>query len=240
MILGGKAFGAIFTGKIHLRNTLSQMAIIGVDSLPIALITALAVGMVFSMQVASEFIRFGATSAIGGVAAIAIARELAPVLTGVVVAGRVGASIAAELGAMKVTEQIDALKVMATDPVHYLVVPRLIACLLMLPFLTMLSDILGIAGGGLVAVSLKGINPRLFMDSIQNILQASDVYRGLIKAAFFGIVVAIVGCKQGFSTTTGAQGVGNATTRAVVTSLITIFISNFLLSSILYPGSSMK
>lgn len=240
LLLALKAFRYILSGKVNQKNAFLQMSFIGVDSFPIALVTALSVGMVFTMQVASEFIRFGAASAVGGVAAIAIARELAPVLTGVVVAGRVGAAIAAELGSMKVTEQIDALKVMATDPVRYLVVPRLLACMLMLPLLTALSDITGIVGGGMIAILFKGISPRLFFDSVQQIMSFPDVYRGLIKSAFFGVVIAIVGCQQGFNTNQGAQGVGKATRDAVVVSLLTIFISNYFLSALLYPGSSMK
>ncbi|HBN08406.1 MAG TPA: ABC transporter permease [Cyanobacteria bacterium UBA8530] len=240
ILLAAKAFGSILRGKIHRGNALSQLSLIGVDSFPIALLTALSVGMVFTMQVASEFIRFGATSAIGGVAAIAIARELAPLLTGVVVAGRVGAAIAAELGSMKVTEQIDALKVMATDPVDFLVAPRVLACVTMLPLLTLLANIIGIFGGGMVAVALKGVSPQLFFDSVQQLLTAGDVFRGLIKAACFGAIIAVVGCQKGLATSNGAQGVGRSTTDAVVISLITIFVSNYFLSSLLYPGSSLK
>ncbi len=228
----------ILSGRIHWRNTFAQMAFIGVESLPIALLTGLSVGMVFTLQIANEFIRFGATSVIGGVSAIALVRELGPTLTGVVVAGRVGAAIAAELGSMKVTEQIDALLAMAADPIRFLVVPRVIACVLMLPLLAFLADFVGIAGGYGIATGVKGISPEVFLSSLQQLLVPADVFKGLLKAMIFGLVVGIIGCYQGLNTSNGAQGVGKATTDAVVYSLITIFIANYFLSSWLFPGGS--
>lgn len=235
-ILAAQAARLMILGRIHWRNTLTQMAFIGVDSLPIALLTALSVGMVFTLQIANEFIRYGATSVIGGVAAMAIVRELGPTLTGVVFAGRVGAAIAAELGTMKVTEQIDALISLATDPVRYLVVPRILACAAMLPLLAFLADVVGIAGGYFVATSLKGITSAIFLESVRDLIGPPDVLKGLLKAAIFGWVVAIVGCWKGMSTRGGAQGVGAATTNSVVVSLITIFVSNYFLSTLLFPG----
>lgn len=236
LILAAQALRLVFKGRIHWKNTLDQMGLIGVDSLPIALITALSVGMVFTLQIANEFIRYGATSVIGGVASMAIVRELGPTLTGVVFAGRVSAAIAAELGTMKVTEQIDALVSLACDPVRYLVLPRLIACVLMLPLLAFLSDLIGVAGGFVVATSMKGISATLFLESVRSLIGPEDVLKGMLKAAIFGAVVAIVGCQKGMSTRGGAQGVGASTTTAVVVSLITIFISNYFLSTILFPG----
>lgn len=235
-MLAGQAARQILRGRIHWRNTFAQMAFIGVESLPIALLTGLSVGMVFTLQIANEFIRFGATSVIGGVSAIALVRELGPTLTGVVVAGRVGAAIAAELGSMKVTEQIDALLAMAADPVRFLVVPRVIACVLMLPLLAFLSDFVGIAGGFGIAVWVKDIPSEVFLTSIQQLLWPSDIFKGLFKAMIFGLVVGIIGCYQGLNTSNGAQGVGKATTDSVVYSLITIFILNYFLSSWLFPG----
>lgn len=235
-ILAAKALRLLFLGRIHWRNTLQQMALIGVDSMPIALLTALSVGMVFTLQIANEFIRYGATSVVGGVAAMAMVRELGPTLTGVVFAGRVGAAIAAELGTMKVTEQIDALVSLAADPIRYLVLPRILACTLMLPLLAMFADVLGVAGGYVVATTLKGINPTQFTESVRTLIGVEDVLKGLLKAGLFGAVVAIVGCAKGISTRGGAQGVGAATTSSVVTSLITIFVSNYFLSTFLFPG----
>ncbi|MBM3269655.1 MAG: ABC transporter permease [Candidatus Sericytochromatia bacterium] len=235
-MLAAQAARLLALGRIHWRNTFAQMAFIGVDSLPIALITSLSVGMVFTLQIANEFIRYGATSVIGGVAAMAIVRELGPTLTGVVFAGRVGAAIAAELGTMKVTEQIDALVSLAADPVKYLVLPRVLACIFMLPLLAFLADLLGVAGGYLVATELKGINPTLFTESVRTLIGPLDVAKGLLKAGLFGAVVAIVGCWKGMNTRGGAEGVGAATTNSVVVSLITIFVSNYFLSTLLFPG----
>lgn len=237
VILAGNTARTILQGRIHARNTFQQMAFIGVESLPIALLTGLSVGMVFTLQIANEFIRFGATTVIGGVSAIALVRELGPTLTGVVVAGRVGAAIAAELGSMKVTEQIDALLAMAADPIRYLVAPRVIACILMLPLLAFLADFVGIAGGFGVAVGVKGISSEVFLTSLQQLLKPDDILKGMLKAMIFGAVVGIIGCYQGMNTSNGAQGVGKATTDAVVYSLITIFVTNYFLSSWLFPGS---
>lgn len=230
-----KSFLYISIGQIHWKNTLDQMLFIGVNSLPIALITAIFVGMVFSLQVTDTFIRFGGSSVIGGVVALAIVRELAPVLTGVVVAGRVGSAMAAELGSMKVTEQVDALTVMASDPVKYLVVPRLLASLVMLPVLTVLADVVGIAGGYLVAVLMKGIGSSLFLTSAQQLLEPSDVTNSMFKSVFFGLLIAIIGCTRGLTTAGGAKGVGMATTSSVVIALLSIFISNYFLSAWLFP-----
>lgn len=236
ILLGLRAAGAVLRRQIHWKNTFAQMAFIGVESLPIALLTALSVGMVFTLQISNEFIRYGATSVIGGVSAIALVRELAPTLTGVVVAGRVGAAIAAELGTMKVTEQIDALVALAADPIRYLVVPRVLASITMLPVLALLADAIGVAGGYGVATMLKGITPEMFLDSLQQLVAPADILKGLIKAALFGVIISVIGCYQGLNTSNGARGVGKATTDSVVFSLITIFISNYFLSAMLFPG----
>ena len=161
-------------------------------------------------------------------------RELAPVLTGVVAAGRVGAAITAEISSMKVTEQIDALKVMATNPVAYLVVPRLIACMVMVPLLTVFANVIGTFGGYLVATLYAGINSITFIQSVEHFTVPHDIIGGLIKSIFFGAVIAIIGCYKGLHAPNGASGVGQATTGSVVGSIITIFISNCLLSLIIY------
>ncbi len=226
----------LLTGKIHRRNTLDQMALVGPASLLIALVTAGFVGMVFTIQVSREFINLGAGSAVGGVLALALCRELAPVLTAVVLAGRVGSAFAAELGTMQVTEQIDALYVLKTDPIDYLVIPRVIACCLMLPILTVLSLLTGLGGGLLIATSLYGISQTTFLDSVQNFLSVWDLCSAPIKGVVFGALIAIIGCSWGLTTTGGAKGVGQSTTTAVVTSLLAIFISNFFLSWVMFQG----
>lgn len=218
----------------NMKHVVHQMAHLGVDSLPIVLLTILFTGMVMTVQTAHEFIKFGAQSSVGGIVAIAMGRELAPVLTGVVVAGRVGAAITAEIGSMKVTEQIDALRVMATNPVAYLVVPRFLACVLMTPLLVVFADIIGTIGGYLVATLYADLSSYTYLHSIKVFAVVSDVTGGLVKAMFFGGIVAIIGCYKGLTTAQGAEGVGKATTGSVVSSMILIFIANYFLSLILY------
>lgn len=220
--------------KPDARLILHQMAHLGADSLPIVLLTIMFTGMVMTMQTAHEFIKYGAQSSVGGVIAIAMGRELAPVLTGIVAAGRVGAAITAEIGSMKVTEQIDALRVMATNPVAYLVVPRLVACIVMLPVLVVFADVIGTLGGYFVATTYAGISSFTYLHSIKVFTVVGDVTGGLIKSMFFGGIIAIIGCYKGLTTAEGAEGVGRATTGSVVTSMILIFVSNYFLSLILY------
>ena len=216
------------------KETLRQMALLGADSLPIVLMTILCTGMVFSVQTAKEFVRFGAASSVGGIVAIAMARELVPVLTGVVVAGRIGAAIAAEIGTMKVTEQIDALKVMAANPISYLVVPRLIAVVLMMPILIVFANMIGNIGGWVVAHYYAGISTFTYENSIRTLAEIYDMVGGMIKGSVFGAIIAIVGCFKGLHAPNGAEGVGLATTESVVLSIILIFITNYFLSVILY------
>lgn len=218
----------------RLCHVLMQMAHLGVDSLPIVMLTILFTGMVVTLQTANTFIEYGAQSTVGGVVAIAMGRELGPVLTGVVLAGRVGAAITAEISTMKVTEQIDALKVMAVNPIGYLVVPRLLACMCMLPLLVVFGDIIGTLGGYLVAVYYAGINSLTFTQSILQFTELHDVTGGMIKSVFFGAIIALVGCYQGMYAPAGAVGVGKATTESVVQSIILIFMFNCILSWILY------
>lgn len=237
IFLGGQVILHILTRKLHRRNTLDQMAAVGPESLMIALLTAGFVGAVFTIQVAREFINFGATTTVGGVLALALTRELAPVLTAVVLAGRVGSAFAAEIGTMRVTEQIDALYMLKTDPIDYLVIPRVIACCLMLPILTILSIIIGLAGGVVVAAGVYGISESVFLDSVQSLLKVWDLCTAAIKAAVFGALIAVIGCSWGLTTTGGAKGVGQSTTTAVVTALLAIFISNFFLTWLMFPGT---
>jgi phospholipid/cholesterol/gamma-HCH transport system permease protein len=236
-LLAGQVFLHLLRARIHRRNTLDQMIIVGPESLTIALITAAFVGMVFTIQVAREFIFFGAGSYVGGVLSLALTRELAPVLTAVVVAGRVGSAFAAEIGTMRVTEQIDALYMLKTDPIDYLVIPRVLACSLMLPVLTMISLVTGLLGGLLISDSLYGISYTLFLQSAQNFLEVWDIISSMIKSIMFGVLIAVIGCSWGLTTTGGAKGVGQSTTTAVVTSLLAIFIANFFLSWLMFQGT---
>jgi len=225
-----EAVKSITSGKTSSRLTFDQLVRVGVDSLPVALVTALFVGMVFAIQIANEFVKFGAGKVVGGVMAIAVARELAPALTGIVVAGRVGAAIAAEIGTMKVTEQVDALVALGSNPIKYLVVPRMIACAIMFPFLTVLSDLVGFYGGYFVATVFVKINPVDYIDAASSFIKLGDIFGGLAKAIVFGIIVSLISCYQGLHAKNGAKGVGEATTNAVVYSLISIFVCNYFLS----------
>ena len=233
ILLGGQVVIHLIKGKINRRNTIEQMAVVGPDSLLIALVTAIFVGAVFTIQVAREFIRFGAANTVGGVLALALTRELAPVLTAVILAGRVGSAFAAEIGTMRVTEQIDAMYMLKTDPIDYLVIPRLIACCLMLPVLTLMSLFTGMFGGLLIATNVYNLSQTVFLDSARSFL---DICSAMIKAACFGAMIAVIGCSWGLTTTGGAKGVGQSTTTAVVTALLTIFILNFFLSWVMFQG----
>ena len=220
--------------EANVAETVRQMAKLGTDSLPIVVVTTMCTGMVLAVQTAKEFVRFGAADSVGGIVAIAMGRELAPVLAGVVVAGRIGAAIAAEIGTMKVTEQIDALRVMATNPISYLVVPRFIAIVLMLPILIIFANVVGSIGGWIVATNYADISSYSYIDSIQVFTEPWDLVGGMIKGGFFGAIIAIVGCHKGLGAQQGAEGVGVATTASVVLSIILIFVTNYFLSVILF------
>ncbi|MEH2182703.1 MlaE family lipid ABC transporter permease subunit [Nostoc sp.] len=237
IFLGGQVIVHLLKGKIHRRNTLEQMAAVGPDSLFIALFTAIFVGAVFTIQVAREFINFGAGNVIGGVLSVALTRELSPVLTAVVLAGRVGSAFAAEIGTMRVSEQIDAMLMLRTDPIDYLVIPRVLACCLMLPILTLLSLVTGMFGGFIIATNIYNLSDTVFLDSARNFLGLWDIFSAMIKACCFGILIAVVGCSWGLTTTGGAKGVGQSTTTAVVTALLIIFVSNFFLSWLMFQGT---
>ncbi|WP_013321182.1 MlaE family lipid ABC transporter permease subunit [Gloeothece verrucosa] len=236
ILLTGRVVFYLFTRKIDARNTLEQMMAVGPASLAIALITATVIGMIFTIQVAREFLALGAGSAVGGILALALSRELCPIMMAVVVAGRVGSAFAAEIGTMRVTEQIDALYMLNADPVEYLVIPRVVACCIMVPALTVLALITGLAGG-LLMIRFYGIADTVFLESIQNFVRVWDVICGPIKGIVFGCLIAIIGCNWGLTTTGGAKGVGESTTAAVVTCLLAIFIANFILSWIMFKGS---
>jgi len=218
----------------EIKNIFKQMLEIGVNSLPVVLITALFTGMVLALQSYTGFKRFGAEGLVASVVALSMARELGPVLTALIVTGRAGASMAAELGTMRVTEQIDALETLATNPIKYLVVPRFISGLIMLPSLTVISVIIGIMGGYFVTVVLMGTSETTYLNTTWKYLEMQDLYNGIIKSCFFGAALTLISCYKGFFAKGGAEGVGKATTGAVVVSFMTILISDYFLSSWLF------
>ena len=216
------------------RQIFEQMAKIGVDSLPIVFLISMFTGMVLALQSAYQMQRFSAEMYIASLVAFSMTRELGPVLTALIVAGRVGASITAELGTMQVTEQIDALETLATNPIKYLIVPRFLALIIMLPFLTLYSDIVGIFGGYLVGVYKLGISHAMYMKNTWQPLKYKDVYTGLIKSFFFGIIICIVACYEGMTAEGGAEGVCRSTTASVVVSFILIIASDCLFTALFY------
>lgn len=220
-------------GRLEARQTIRQMEQIGVAGLPIVLVTGVFAGAVLAFQTARQLLSFGVPGLVGGLVAVSLAREAAPVFTAVTTAGRSGAGIAAEIGTMAVTEQIDALRVMATNPVRFLVVPRLLAGVLMLPLLTLFANLAGLIGGGVVA-SLSGVESAIFVGSIRRFLTPTDLTAGMVKAAVFGLVITLVGSRRGLDTHGGAAGVGQAATGAVVTAIILILILNLLLDTVLF------
>ena len=213
-----------------------QMIDIGYYSLPVVGLTAIFSGMVLALQSYSGFARFsaGSETAIANVVVVSLTRELGPVLAGLMVAGRIGASMAAEIGTMRVTEQIDALSTLSTNPFKYLVVPRLLAGLLMLPCLVLVADIIGVFGGFLVSVYKLGFNPAAYISNTYNFVHGIDVISGLVKAAVFGFMIALMGCYAGYYSKGGAQGVGTATTNAVVSSSILILTFNYVLTELFF------
>jgi len=230
----GRVFAWTLRPPYDWREWLRQMVRVGVDSIPVVFLTTLFTGMVLALQTFTTLRRFNAENFVGSLVALSMVRELAAVLSGLIVAGRAGSAMGAELGTMRVTEQIDALEVMATDPVHYLVVPRVWATTLMLPLLVGMGNAVGIAGGYLVAVVLMGANPVAYVDNTFQFLELNDLFSGLIKAAVFGFLLAVIGCLQGFYTTGGAEGVGRSTTSAVVVASIAILVADFFLTRLLF------
>ncbi|MGO9830347.1 MAG: MlaE family ABC transporter permease [Myxococcaceae bacterium] len=213
----------------RLENLFAQFDFVGVGSVLIVALTGLFTGMVFATQSWSAFERFGAESLVGPTVAITITRELAPVLSALMITMRAGSATCTELGTMRVTEQVDALETMAVSPVQYLVVPRVLAGLLMGPLLAMLFDTAGIFGGFAVAVLIKGLSVGTFLLRTQDIVGPDDVTEGLVKAAVFGLVVMLIACYRGYYASGGAKGVGQATTQAMVTSAVSVFVLDYLL-----------
>ncbi len=216
------------------RSILRQMIDIGYYSLPVVGLTAIFTGMVLALQSYTGFARFSAESAIPNVVVVSITRELGPVLAGLMVAGRIGAAMAAEIGTMRVTEQIDALVTLATNPFKYLVAPRLIAGVLTLPVLVLVADIIGIFGGYLVSIYKLGFNPSTYLKNTLEFLTFEDVFSGLVKAAVFGFIITLMGCYHGYHSKGGAQGVGQATTNAVVSASILLLSFNYIITELFF------
>ena len=224
----------MFRPPLKLRNIFKQMEFVGVKSIFVVVLTGTFTGMVMALQGYHGFRMFSAESLVGGTVALGMTRELGPVLTSLMVTARAGSAMAAELGTMRVTEQIDALYVMAANPVKHLIVPRVIAGVLMVPMLTVVSDFVGILGGYFVGVHILGINSGIFIKNITRLVDLNDIYNGLDKAACFGLILSLIGCYKGFNTRGGAEGVGRATTEAVVLASITILISDYFLTAIMF------
>ncbi|MDI6755486.1 MAG: ABC transporter permease [Thermodesulfobacteriota bacterium] len=223
-----------FRPPFDIRNLLKQIEEVGVKSIPVVLITGGFTGMVLALQSYTGFKRFNAEAFVGTVVALSMTRELGPVLSGLMVSGRVGSAMAAELGTMQVTEQIDALYTLATNPIKYLIVPRFLAALIVMPILTVFADVVGILGGYLISVQLLGSNPTIYLRRTFDYLDLEDIYIGLFKSCIFGIIIATIGCYQGFNTRGGAEGVGKSTTRAVVMSSLLILIANYFITALFF------
>ena len=225
-----EALALAFRPPFYLRLLGRQLVDVGYYSLPVVGLTATFTGMVLVLQSYTGFTRFNAESAIPNVVVISLTRELGPVLAGLMVAGRVGAAMAAEIGTMRVTEQIDALSTLSTNPIKYLVVPRLLAGLISLPILVAIADLIGVFGGYLIAVYKLGFNSSTYIKNTLDFVTTLDVASGLVKAAVFGFVIALMGCYNGYHSRGGAQGVGAATTNAVVSASILILVLNYMLT----------
>ncbi len=231
-----KTLKLIFLPPYRFNIIKNQIVQLGINSLPIVSFTAIFSGMVMAFQSATELRKFGADIYVGAIVSLSFARELGPVFTALMVAGRIGAGITAQIGSMKVTEQLDALEAMAVDPIDYLVVPRLIAVTIMLPILTIYADFLGYLGAFIIGTFKLGINRTLFLDRTFWALKEADILTGLFKSLVFAQVITIVGCYSGFKTKKGAQGVGQATIVSVVTSCMLIFLFDYLLTALFYQN----
>jgi phospholipid/cholesterol/gamma-HCH transport system permease protein len=232
LVLSVRAIRNIFRAPHYADDIFQQMDIIGVGSLPIVMLIGLFSGVVMTMQMARALQQYGVQEQVGQIVSIALVRELGPVLTAVLVAGRNASGIASELGSMKVTEQIDAMRALGTDPIQKLVTPRLIATAFVLPLLTIIADFIGLVGGAAIAYFLLNITSSQYWTTAWMILQYNDLVQGLIKPFVFAIVIALVGCFYGMRTTGGTQGVGRATTKAVVVASVWIFFITSMITRI--------
>ncbi|AFZ57757.1 MlaE family lipid ABC transporter permease subunit [Anabaena cylindrica FACHB-243] len=234
VLLFGQISLHIIQGKTYHRKILEHMVTAGPAALaPVLLVSGFA-GMIFTIQTARELVRFGAVESVGGAFALAFCRELAPILTASIIAGQVGSAFAAEIGAMRVTEQIDALYMLKTDPIDYLVIPRVIACCLMMPLMMIFALVMGISGGTFAAFQFYRVEPETFLESVRDFLEPSDMLIVLLKGFIFGLIVAVNGCSWGLTTKGGAKEVGESATTAVVTTWVAIFMMDFVLALLLF------
>ena len=229
----------LLRGRVQRRWVMDHMIVAGPGALIPVLLTNLFAGMIFAVQTAREMERFGVLQALGGAFALGFCRELAPILSAAILAGQVGSAFAAEIGSMKITEQIDALKVLRTDPIDYLVVPRVIACCVMLPMLTMLGLVVGVAGGLLAASHFYHIQASVFLTSVQMLLEPRDLIAVLLKSLIFGAMTALAGCAWGL-TTTCSRELGRSATSAVVTTWVSLFIVDFFITILLFHGVTVS
>jgi len=238
-VLAGRAFRNIFLRPHYWDDVALQMDSIGVGSLPIVALTGFFSGAVMALQMSRALAQYGQVGKTGTVVSVTLARELGPVLTALMVAGRNSSGIASELGSMKVTEQIDAMRALGTDPTKKLVTPRLLATGFMLPLLTIIADFVGMIGGFIIAEFYLGLSPRQYWTSVWRALEWNDVVQGLLKPLVFAVVISLIGCYYGLRTTGGTQGVGRSTTQAVVAATVIIFILDLLITKIfVFQGAS--
>ncbi|MBI5606788.1 MAG: ABC transporter permease [Deltaproteobacteria bacterium] len=223
-----------FIPPFRIRNLIKQMEFVGVKSLFIVVLTGVFSGMVLALQSYHGFRKFGGESLMGGIVALSLAREMGPVMTALMVNARAGSAVAAELGTMRVTEQIDALEIMAINSIQYLVVPRIWAGILMVPILTAINIFVGIIGGYFVGVVLLKINSGVFINKMINMMELDDLVQGMVKSVVFGLILTLVGCYKGYHTSGGAEGVGRATTEAVVIASVSILIGTYVITSLLF------
>ena len=238
LVVCGQVVLRLIKRKVHWKNFLNQLSIVGPQSLAVALLTSGFVGMAFTIQFVREFTRLGLTRSIGGVLALAMSRELSPVVTAIIIAGRVGSSFAAELGTMQVSEQTDSLRVLRTDPVDYLITPRVLACMIALPVLTLFCFIFGMMSSVLLADWVYDVSANVIIDSAAKALQPLDMISMYVKSVVAGLLISVISCSWGSTTTGGAKGVGESTTSAVVIALVSLFVADFFMSFTLFQGTS--
>lgn len=232
VLLLGDAFGRMFRGRLEWRETMNQMAFIGVASVPIVALTGFFSGAVFSLYLSQFLVQYGAGGFVGATIGLATAREVGPVIAGLMVAARCGSAMAAQIGSMQVTEQVDALRMLSVHPTNYLVIPRILAGILMLPVLALICAWSGTIGGAIVASTMR-VPFASFLASLQAFVTPNDVFEGMVKAPVFGLIIATVSCQQGMRTTGGAVGVGKSTTNAVVISMVGVYVADFLLAKLM-------
>ena len=233
VVLAGRVLLWLVRPPYRIRQFIAAMDFVGVESIFIVALTGIFTGMVFALQTVYGFRQFGAEGMVGGVVALSLTREISPVFAGLMVTSRAGSAMAAELGNMRVTEQIDAIATMGVSPIQYLVVPRVVAGVIVLPCLCVLFTLVAMLGAYAVAVSWLGVDPGIFIDRIRTLVQPRDLYMGLIKSAVNGFLISLISCKQGFFASGGAKGVGLATTRAVVQSAVALLIANYIITTLM-------